>query len=104
MRNAVSTSCERGSSTVIHGEKRGFVPALIHAVNEVKEVNFRPTKRKVVLVTIKDAHNHFPTKRRAPRIDWQTRVDSAGDCKKRRCWLPPRSVFRTRMICASRSI
>jgi hypothetical protein len=43
-------------------------------------------------------------KRRAPKIDWQTRADFFGDCKNHRCWLPPPSVFRIRKICASQSI
>ena len=59
-RNPVAASGECRKAAVVHREQSGFVAALFHSVNEVKEIRFRTAKRIIVLVAIQDPHSHRP--------------------------------------------
>src|SRR5271167_936544 len=86
MLNAITATGKGGGTAVAHAKQSGFLAALIHPVDEVEEVSFRPAKRIIVLVAIEDAHGHRPVVECGPGTAPRTRVDFAGDCRKRRCW------------------
>jgi len=57
VRNAIAAALESAGRAMSHAEESGLMSARIETPNQVKQIRFRSTKRKVVLVAKKDTHS-----------------------------------------------